>query len=222
MQYAVRDEEFIPWGGPEKTLAEKWNTGMRVGHWYGASTEFATESLGAGDGRSCLVIGSPLVEADALKAKGWDVTYLDVREPPVRRWKLIQADATDIPCPDNSFDAVSSSCVLTHAGTGRYGDGHNRAHGDEVMLAQIARVLKPECYAALTFGAVIDRPRMVRLGHIHRVYTVKECRRMLEVAGLTLVRMNIWGVVQKRWLTEKEVVSNNLDSPDYISFLVAK
>lgn len=222
MQDVLRDEEFIPWGGPQKTVDEKWNTGSREGHWYGASTEFAKESLGDGAGRSCLVIGSPLTEADALTALGWKITYLDVRRPAVLRWKFVQCDATAISFPDESFDAVSSSCVLTHVGTGRYGDGNNRRHGDEIALAHIARVLKKAGAAALTFGACADRGKMVRLGSLHRIYTIGECQRMLAAAGLTISAMKIWSAQNKRWLSADETPTESIDSPDYISFKVIK
>lgn len=222
MSGAARDELVILWGGPQRTLDEKWNTGSREGHWYAASTEFAKQSLGNGDGRSCLVIGSPLFEADELGAMGWKVTYLDIRVPPVLRWAFVQCDATKITLPDASFDAVSTSCVLTHAGTGRYGDGTNREHGDEVMLSEIARVMKMGAVAALTFGACADMPRMVRLGHTHRIYTVPECSRMLAAAGLKMLKIRIWGSKKKAWLAEGDTLTTDMESPDYISFKVVK
>lgn len=214
----MRDEEFISWGGPEKTLNERWNTDDRPGHWYGASTEFAKNTLGEGSGRSCLVIGSPLFEAHSLRALGWDVTYLDVRKPQNLRCKFIQCDAMNITLPDASFDAVSSSCVLTHVGTGRYGDGSDMAHGDEKMLAHVARVLKPDGIAVLTFGACVARQRMVRLGSWHRIYTLAECRRMLKEAGFNSCEWKVWSFVGKRWLDEGEQMTQDIHSPDYISF----
>jgi hypothetical protein len=219
----MRNEEVLECGGPTQTLTEQWNLGPRNRqHWYNASTEFAKEGLGAGNGRSCLVIGSPLFEAMELRKQGWDVTYMDVRRPPVIVGKFLQCDATDITLPHGSFDAVSTACVLTHAGTGRYGDGHNREHGDEVMLGHIARVLKPGSAAAITFGAVADIPKMARLGSAHRIYNVPECRMMLAAASLKITKMRVWSWEKKGWLGDDEPITKSLDKPDYISFMVTK
>jgi hypothetical protein len=218
----MRLEEVLPYAGPPRTLNEKWNTGPREQHWYAASTQFAKEYLGEGHGRTCLVIGSPIYEATELIGQDWDVTYMDIRNPPVHFDKFIHGDATDIKLPDSSFDAVSTSCVLTHAGTGRYGDGTNREHGDEAMLGHIARVMKPSAIAAITFGALADIPKMVRLGAAHRIYTIDECRRMLDAAALKIVEMKIWSKATKHWLRDGAPVSKDIDQPDYISFSVTK
>lgn len=220
MKYGVRNELFVT-SGREKSLDEKWNASPREGHWYSASTEFSVTHLGAGNGRACLVVGSPIFEANAIAGLGWDVTYLDVRKPPVRPWKFIQCDAMAMNLPDASFDAVNSSCVLTHAGTGRYGDGANLDHGDEAMLDEIRRVMKPGAIAALTFGACADMERMVRMP-AHRIYTIAECKRMLRVVELEILEMRIWGALTKEWLPEGAIPTSSLGKPDYISFAVRR
>lgn len=220
MKYGVRDETVVP-SAPVKTLGEKWNTGDRSGHWYSASTEFALRHLGVGNNRTCLVVGSPLFEANSLAERGWNVTYFDVRKPPIRPWKFVQGDAMEMNVPSESFDAVSSACVLTHAGTGRYGDGNNLEHGDEVMLAEVRRVMKPGTLAALTFGACADTEKMTRFP-AHRIYTVSECERMLCAASLDVVEMKLWSYASKAWLPDGARPTKETGNPDYISFAVRK
>lgn len=217
----MRDEELVAARRDELTLTEQWNVGNRTNHWYAASTEFATQHLGDGNGRSCLVIGSPIFEALALRKQGWDVTYTDIRIPPEQPFKFIHGDAADLQFPDESFDAVSSACVLTHVGTGRYGDGIDREHGDEKMLAHVRRVMKPGAMATLTFGAVADLPKMVRRGDTHRIYTIAECRRMLADAKLKIGGMRIWSHAIKGWL-DGGPITKSISDPDYISFMVTK
>ena len=214
-----RDELIVEYRGLEKTPDEKWNIGNRTAHWYEYSTKFASEYLGIGDGRSCLVIGSPVYEAMVLRERGWDVLYMDIRNPPKEVGKHIVMDATEITLPDESFDAVSTSCVLTHAGTGRYGDSTKYAHGDEIMLGHIARVMKPKAKAQITFGACYSGEKMVRLGKAHRIYTVNECERMLKEAGLSVVESKVWSFRTKTWTTE---ITPDIYDPDYISYAVVK
>lgn len=218
----MREEEVIAARRDENTPNEQWNVGNRTGHWYAASTEFAREHLGLGNGRTCLVIGSPIFEAKELRRRGWDVTYLDIREPPPVQFKVVRGDAAEMTFPDESFDAVSSSCVLTHVGTGRYGDGLDREHGDEKMLAHVARVMKPGAKATLTFGAVADLPKMVRRGATHRIYTIAECQRMMDAARLQIWDMRIWSAATKTWLKDNEPMTKSINDPDYISYMVTK
>lgn len=218
----MRDEVVAVARRDELTLNEQWNVGNRTGHWYAASTEFALGHLGFGNGRSCLVVGSPIFEALALRKQGWDVTYLDIRTPPDVPFKVVQGDAADMSFEDASFDAVSSACVLTHVGTGRYGDALDMLHGDERMLAHVARVMKPGATSALTFGAVADMPKMVRRGATHRIYTIPECRRMLGVVGLEIGETRVWSSATKQWLWKGEPMTQSMNDPDYISFMVKK
>lgn len=185
-------------------------------HWYVASTNFAVEHLGKGKG-SCLVIGSPLFEAFALERIGWEVTYLDIRKPPHGFSRFIQADASSMPIPDSSFDAVSSACVLTHVGLGRYGDPIVK-DGDEKMLCEVKRVMKPGAVGAITFGGVVDGDLPVRVGNFHRVYTIKEAQRMCEMAGLEIQDLAIWSTKEKKWVDKP---STSLDPLDYLSVYVA-
>lgn len=216
----MRDELFIDKESDHLGTDEKWNTRNRPAHWYGASTEFALETLGLGNARSCLVIGSPIFEAISLREKGWDVTYMDVRTPPPSVGKFVRCDAVENAMPDSFFDSVSTSCVLTHAGTGRYGDCTNREHGDELMLAHIARIMKKGAIAALSFGACATSEKMVRLGNEHRIYTLAEVRRMLEAANLMVMRMKVWSFVKKKWTTGAPTA--DIYNPDYISVAVSK
>jgi len=169
-----------------RTPDEPWTPKRQGAHWYNVSTDFAHRSLGRGPG-SCLVIGSPLFEASELADDGWDVTYLDVRTPPAldSRLAFVRHDARQMPFASESFDAVSTACVLCHAGMERYGDARDD-EADQMILNEIARVLKPGGAAAVTFGPVIDAPMMLRLGDCQRIYTLPEAQAMATRAGLTV------------------------------------
>lgn len=189
---------------------------------YNASTQFALEELGEGNGRTCLVIGSPLFIVKMLIERGWDATYLDVRNPPVKLPKFIQCDATRIELPDESFDAVETSCVLSHAGMGRYGDAIV-GDGDERMLQEMVRVMKPGAPAAIMFGNVADMEKMVVLGKCHRVYTLKEIERLLGKTGFVMEKKRMFSLGKNRWLADGEPITKDfMDKPDYISVLVRK
>ena len=214
-----RDEEVFDPDFVFSTVGEKWNVKARENHWYSASTEFSVSRLGQGRGRSCLVVGSPFFEIAALTAIGWDVSYLDIRTPK-QKTKFIRSDAMDMNVLDKSFDALSSACVLTHVGTGRYGDTIN-PHGDEIMLSEVWRVLKDGAYASLTFGACADIPKMIRYP-AHRIYSVGECKRMLAETGFSVCEMKIWSNLSKDWLPDGSPPTKDTRKPDYISFLVQK
>jgi len=180
----MRSHMVLTSSSNNSTPDEPWTSTRSAAHWYNVSADFALRHLGAGSG-SCLVIGSPLFEASELADAGWTVTYLDVRKPPVldSRIAFVQHDASEMTFANASFDAVSTSCVLCHAGMGRYGDPLVE-DADEKVLREIARVLKPEGSAAVTFGPVIDAPMMLRLGDTQRIYTMAEARRLVAGAGL--------------------------------------
>lgn len=196
------------------TVHSPWHLAEKPKHWYGASTRFVKDRL-LGTG-SCLVIGSPLFEAIWLEKHGWDVTYLDVRKPPYEFKRYVEGDATKLPFEDDSFDAVSSACVLTHAGLGRYGDAIV-PDGDEVMLAEIARVMKPNAPAALTFGGVITADLPLRVGNMHRIYTIQEAERMCLAVGLKVEEVRVWSTNGVCWVEKPTADEKNFD---YLSVLV--
>lgn len=213
-----------------RTPDEPWTTTRPRAHWYNVSTDFALRRL-TGSGK-CLVIGSPLFEASELADAGWAVTYLDVREIPLwdARIECIQSDARVLPFPDASFDAVSTACVLCHAGMERYGDARED-DADEMILAEIARVLKPGASAAVTFGPVAAAPMMIRLGDCQRIYTMSEANNMAARAGLKIEGSEVLngdtGVMSAtaeprnafHELKEGHFVMGNLD---YLSMLLRK
>ena len=202
--------EYSPW--------EPWTTKRdNTWHWYNAQADFAVSRLN-GSGK-CLVIGSPLFEALEL-SKSWDVTYMDIRKPPEDMFNYIEGDATDIDLPPESFDAVSSTCVLCHAGLGRYGDPRV-SNGDEKMLAGIARVLKKSGNAALTFGCCsANLESVIRIGVFARIYTPKEARRMVKDAGFSILEEAYWDTVNNVWLTALQP-SMQIDQ-FYLSMLLTK
>lgn len=201
---------------PDEPWSEKRD---RNGHWYNAQADYAVAHL-KGEGK-CLVVGSPIFEAKELEASGLDITYLDVRRPPLPpSMGFIQADATSIPVESESFDFVSSTCVLCHAGMGRYGDPIVE-DGDELMLGEIARVLKKGGRAALTFGPVTSAvDELVRVEDCHRIYTLKEAMRMASAAGLRVVDVGVYELKTASWLPNVPV--NLLLDAYYLSMCVEK
>lgn len=199
------------------TLDEPW-TEKRIGHWYDAQADYAKSHL-KGEGK-CLVIGSPIFEALELEEFGWDVTYLDVRKPPSVIKQFVLGDAADLPFPADSFDAVSSTCVLCHVGLGRYGDDLVE-DGDEKMLAGISRVLKKGARAALTFGPVSSAvDTVIRLENWQRVYTVGEAKRMAQAVGLKIVDTGIFSLETASW--GSDVPLNSILDAYYLSMCVEK
>ncbi len=160
----------------DDTPEEPWYWKREPSHWYAKQADFALSSLGSGPG-SCLVIGSPLFEAKELAQAGWDVTYVDVRKPPATDGlKFIQGDAGALDF-GSGFDCASSTCVLCHAGLGRYGDPMIE-RGDEAILKNVLRSLKVGGLFAVTFGPVFTFDVTVRYSRVHRVYSLPEARKM--------------------------------------------
>lgn len=190
---------------------------------YKASTEFSLEHLGKGSGRKCLLIGSPVFAVGEFVKRGWNVTYIDVRIPPIEIDKFIQCDATNMGIfPDCSFDAIETSCVLSHAGMGRYGDPIVE-DGDEKMLSEMFRVMKPGSLASVMFGNIADIEKMVVLGTCHRIYTMAEIERLLGKTGFVMEKNRIWSLRYSGWLVRGQHVSKDyLGQPDYISVLIRK
>ncbi len=172
-------------------------------HPYRAAADRALRVLEDGRGRSCLVIGSPPFEAELLQAAGWLVLFLDCRQPPPMSCSMVIADATKMPFADASFDAASTTCVLCHAGLGRYGDAE-REDGDALMLKEMARVLRPGARAAVVWGpSVAGQSDTFVLGKTHRVYHPRSAALLALAAGLPPEDGELWG--DGRWLTGPEI-----------------
>ena len=227
----MRPHLLVTSSSNNRTPDEPWTPKRKGAHWYNVSTDFALRKLGKGPG-SCLVIGSPLFEASELADAGWNVTYLDVREAPIddSRLTFLRHDARKMPFPDSSFDAVSTACVLCHAGMERYGDERDD-DADELILAEIARVLKPGASAAVTFGPVIEAPLMMRIGDMQRVYTLTEALRMAQVAGLVVAASEVLdgetgrmsaGVAPRDALSIRPDGHYQLGNLDYLSMLLKR
>src|SRR5688572_2120476 len=166
------------------TASEPWMAGQA---WYAAAADLAGEWLGNGDGKRCLVIGSPVPEAKRLQAAGWRTLYVDVRRPPADAGPYLVADATALPLPGRYLDAVRWTCVLCHAGLGRYGDVI-KANGDVAMLAEVARVLKVGGLAAVMAGPAVEGiPLSVVYGNVHRIYKPADVATMAESVGLQVL-----------------------------------
>lgn len=188
-------EAFLP------TPNEGWSKEPYADLWYTAAAQFAISALGKGYGRKCLVIGSPGYEVSALQYHGWEVDYLDIRVPPFAV-NHIQGDVTAMPFADESFDAVSSTCVLCHAGLGRYGDPIV-VDGDMTAIKEIARVMKQNATAAIMFGPCIPSLKITfTYGIVHRIYSLWACSELAKSAGLLPVLQGLW---RDRWLTPEEI-----------------
>ena len=185
------DTERMPLVGDDyiDTRDERWAMGDSA--WYGAASEFAERTLGKGHGKRCLVIGSPVPEVKRLKKDGWHTLYVDVREPDqgVGHWFIL--DATALPSWDNTYDAVSSTCVVCHAGLGRYGDPI-KPNGDVLMMREIFRVLKPGGLAAIMLGpATPQMTQSVVYGNVHRIYEPDEAHAMCRDVGFEVVESQL-------------------------------
>ena len=198
------------------TPSEPWHTQREAMHWYGGAADFALDALAHGTGK-CLVIGSPVFEAEELKALGWDVTYLDCRPAPLPNSVLADATAR-LPFADGYFDAVSTTCVLCHAGLGRYGDQRIQ-NADSLILAQMFRVLRNGGIAAVTFGPVAEILEPVyELGSVHRVYSHEHARAIAVAAGFAVTASKVWDTRGSRWRGSGEPINVDLSVlPDYLS-----
>ena len=210
------------------TANESWTLHRYSSFWYDACADFALDKLVDGEGKSCLVIGSPLFEALELADSGWNVTYLDVRERPndaefssLSSLSWLKADATNIPLSDASVDAVSSTCVLCHAGMGRYGDV-SYPGGDLRMLSEIARVLKPDGVATIGVGPTAKCDGIHLIGKIHRVYSPTSVLMLCSAVGLEVVKLGIFSFLKREWLTIDEYPTDRLDLPDYLCAFLRK
>lgn len=198
---------------PGYTPNESWYVERDPEHFYAAGADWALEALGRGEGKQCLVVGSPIFEAREIARQGWQVTYLDVRDPPVEdeHIEFVQGDATLMPLASASFDAASSTCVMCHVGMGRYGD-EKIEQGDQLMLAELHRVLKKGATLALTFGpAHATYPCIINVGNCHRVFTVDEAQRMSAKRGFKLEKIGVFDINDFKWLPEAQPQGMNLD-----------
>lgn len=193
MTATIPDTERMPHVGGEldivDTRNERW--AMNDDSWYGAAREFAASHLIDGKGKWCLVIGSPIPELKQLHTNGWETVYVDVRTPPVGIGRSLIADATNLPNGDGYYDAVSSTCVVCHAGLGRYGDPI-KPNGDVLMMREIFRVLKPGGLAAIMFGpATPQMKQSVVYGNVHRIYEPEEAYQMCRDVGFEILESQL-------------------------------
>ena len=209
----MRECRFVPCDFSE-TVGESWVEGLLCGQ-YEAAASFALKHLSEPRGK-CLVIGSPLAEARSLRESGWGVTYLDIRKPD--SIPAVVCDVRDMEF-NGDFEAVSTSCVLCHVGTGRYGDALDE-HGDETALLKIDRALKPGGVAALSFGPCIVGDVMTVYGVMHRAYTVKEIKRMMSLTSMQISSMEFWSATGREWI--RDPVSTDPYESDYVSVFARK
>lgn len=199
------------------TPDEPWAVDSEPGeHQYNAQAIYVQEALGPGSGK-CLVIGSPIFEAKALQFMGWNVTYCDVREPPVHFDTFLHGDATNIDFGANEFDAASSTCVLCHAGTGRYGDEKDD-NADEKILANVYRALKPKARFVVMFGPVFNMQNTGMLNNVHRIYTLRDAVGI--VGKFKIVAINIFDITTGKWTNK--INNRQMMDCDYLSMVLEK
>lgn len=221
--------ERMPFKSDEITITpdEPWwdGTESRWAH-YKAQERYVADYLGLGMGKRCLVIGSPMTEVTAIHVNAWNVTFLDIREPPYCMVPWLTGDATDMRrgVADNKFNAISSTCVLCHAGLGRYGDPA-KPNGDVLMMAEMFRVLKPGGVAIIQAGP--SYPWMQKSyvhGNIHRVYQPCEVAVMASKAGFEYVEAALW--VNGNWMSHNNLMPGVCDNGDveyhYLSMILRK
>ncbi len=209
------------------TPDEPWWDGTEV-RWahYKAQEEYVAKYLGQGSHRWCLVIGSPMTEVHHISDNDWQVIFLDVRHPANCKTPWIVCDATDMRpnVSDNRFDAISSTCVLCHAGLGRYGDPA-KPNGDVLMMQEMFRVLRPGGVAVIQAGPSIPWLQKSYVhGNIHRVYQPCEVAVMASKAGFEFVEMALW--VNGNWMSGSNVTPHVFDNGDveyhYLSMILRK
>ncbi len=221
--------ERMPFKSDEITITtgEPWWDGKEV-RWshYKAQEEYVANYLGYGGLRHCLVIGSPMPEVERLFANRWNVFFLDIRKPADCKVHSTIGDATDMhqQVADNRFDAISSTCVLCHAGLGRYGDPV-KPNGDVLMMQEMFRVLRPGGVAVIQAGPSIPWLQKSYVhGNIHRVYQPCEVAVMATKAGFEFVEMALW--VNGDWMSGSNVTPHVFDNGDveyhYLSMILRK
>ena len=210
-------------GPPCSTPQEPWTVERHeLGHFYDKAADFALEVLGEGNGRSCLVIGSPIFEAEELAEHGWKVTYLDIREPVIPEViEYVKGNACDIPFADESFDAISSTCVLCHVGLGRYGEEAWK-NGEMLMMSEMSRVLKPDGRIALMAGPTADGDSVLVIGSVHRVLPPRVMEWMANEVGFTVARTRIYSGTDSDWHENEGAIGADVTNPDYICVELTK
>jgi len=190
-------------------------------HWYGGACNFSEERMAnpSPDHNSCLVIGSPIFEAENLKRIGWNVIYLDCRTPSNISFQHILGDATAIPFADDEFDAINTTCVLCHAGMGRYGD-NVLPNGDRQMMQEMYRVLKKDGIVTVMFGPVdVSASETVEVGTVHRLFSIPSATQLAVDEGFTIDEMKFWQNL--KWPTLAEIDPDSA-YPVYLSALMHK
>lgn len=203
----------------DSTPDEPWTVRRPSAHWYNAMADYVLESLGDGADQRCLVVGSPVFEALDLQDHGWRVTYVDVRQPPLEcgLQSVLTVDAANYDLGSEVFDACSSTCVLCHAGLGRYGD-EIEGRADQKILDNIHRALKPGAPCIITFGPVYRFEETMRVSNTHRVYSVEDVDRM--TSRFKVLEAKIYDTLKNEWVPH--INTDKIFDSDYLTVRMAK
>lgn len=135
-----------------------------------------------------LDIGSPIAQNVAAGSlPGVDLTVLDVRrndDAELLGLKWVTASATELPFPDASWELLTCLWVMGHVGDGRYGDAFD-ADGDKKLLAEAARVLKPDGLAIIGVGLIDSY--CGNIFNLHRIYSWEWLRAAFKEAGFEVL-----------------------------------
>jgi SAM-dependent methyltransferase len=142
-----------------------------------------------GPGKAIEIGASGGGNSQVLRDNGWDVLvteYLDagVEIAKDRGFNAIQADARDLPMPDESFDLLVAFDVLEHIDE------------DHQAAAEIRRVLRPGGVAliAVPCDMALWSKHDVATGHFRR-YDRQNLTKLIEGAGLVIESLWSWNVL---------------------------
>ncbi len=136
--------------------------------------------VGAGAGRHSKLLRDEL----QVSVKSLELSDVGVEFCKTKNLDVIQADATDMPFEDETFDGVVAMDILEHI------------PNDFQAVAEIARVMKNESQALITVPAFqfLWSAHDVSVSHVRR-YTKKELFGLIENNGLKVVQIRYWNSI---------------------------
>lgn len=119
---------------------------------------------------------SESTNAIEMATLGYEVVGVDLRPLPLKHpsFTMVEANLSDMPFEDNSFDVAVALSTIEHVGLGWYTE-EERGSSDQQTIAEVLRVLKPGGKFLLTtpFGRAGQTP-------VHRIYDRTRLRELLQ------------------------------------------